>query len=154
MERTFNFVRNRKGTLSFTLESYDFSAPAKRFVIPYNIKKIVIPYKFALGLFVSGPTYNFYRNGNFTIEDAEVLIKDAIEKGLCSAEEYPDVVSLDRIEKIVKENSYTKIKGVLKGGNKVEIDNLLLAAKENLDTLNVNCKNLIEQHCGVELEIE
>ena len=154
MERTFNFVRNVKGSISMTLESFDFSAPAKKFVIPYNINKIVIPYKFALGLFVSGPAYDFYKSGAFIIEDAETLIKDAVEKGLCAMEEFPEILSLVNIEKIVKSNSYTKINGILKGGNKVEIDNLLTVAKENIATLNTNCKNLIEQHCGVELEIE
>lgn len=154
MERTFNFVRNIQGSISMTLETFDFSAPAKKFVIPHNINKIVVPYKFALGLFVSGPAYDFYKSGAFIIEDAEILIRDGIEKGLCSAEEHPEITSLINIEKIVKSNSYTKINGILKGGNKTEIDNLLMVAKENLATLNVNCKNLIEQHCGVELEIE
>lgn len=154
MERTFNFVRNTKGTLSFVLESFDYSAPAKKFVIPHNVTKIVVPYKFALGLFVSSQAYKFYKDGKIIIEDVKELVEDAVNKGLCALEEHPEVESLINIEKIVKSNSYTKIKSLLTSGSKADINNILVIAKENLDTLNVNCKNLIEQHCGVELEIE
>lgn len=154
MARTFNFVRNRKGTLSMNLESYDFSTPAKKFIIPYNIEKIVVPYKYALGLFVSGFAYEYFKRGNFIIEDFNELVKDAIQKGLCAKEEYPEVLSLVNIENMVKESSYTKIKALIAGGNKTEIDNLIAIARENVSTLNTNCKNYIEQQCGVELEIE
>lgn len=154
MERTYSFVKNVRGGLAITLDAYDMQMPTKRFVIPHTVTKVVIPYKYALGLFISRGALDQYKLGYFTIDDVEELIKDALEKGLCAAEDYPEISSLVNITNMIKENDTKKIRKLLDNGTKVEIDNLLDAARDNLGTLNTVNKNLIETKCGCELEIE
>lgn len=153
-ERTYTFVKNIKGSLAINLESYDMAAPVKKFVIPFNVSKIVVPYRYALGLFVSPDALTQYKLGCFTVDDKDSLIKDAIEKGLCAGEDYPEINSMVEIEKAVKGNKVAKIREIITNGTRVEKDNLIALAKEHVGTLTTVCKNLIEQNCGVELEIE
>lgn len=153
MEKTYSFVKNVRGSLSFPLYNYDMTVK-RGFTIAHNITKIVVPHQFALGLFVTPSALQQFKNGYFTIENFKDLVKDAMEKGLCAEEEYPDIASLIEIEQMVTTNNTVKIRKLLSKKNPIEISNLISFAKEHYGKLNQTNKNLIEQECGVELEVE
>lgn len=153
MEKTYSFVKNVRGSLAIDLYTFDMSIK-RQFSIPYNISKVVVPYNFALGLFVSPEALNMLSMGFFTVEDFDTLVKEAIEKGLCASEDYPQIASLIQVEQMILTNNTVKIKKLLANKNAVEIGNLINFAREHYGKLNQTNKNLIEQECGVELEVE
>ena len=153
MEKTYSFVKNVSGSLAINLYTYDMMVNRK-FTIPYNVSKIVIPHNFALGLFVSPEALSLFKAGFFTVDNYNELVKEAIEKGLCAAEDHPEIASLIQIEQMVVTNNTVKIRKLLANKNSVEINNLISFARENYGKLNQTNKNLIEQECGVELEVE
>lgn len=153
MEKTYSFVKNVSGSLAMNLYTFDMSI-SRKFVIPYNVSKIVVPHNFALGLFVSPDALDMFKQGFFTVENFDNLAKEAIEKGLCASEDYPTIASLIQIEQMVLTNNTVKIKKLLSNKNSVEINNLINFAREHYGKLNQTNKNLIEQECGVELEVE
>ena len=153
MEKTYSFVKNVRGSLSFPLYNYDMTVK-RGFTIAHNVNKIVVPHQFALGLFVTPSALQQLKMGYFTIENFNDLVKEAIEKGLCAEEDYPDIASLVEIKQMVTTNNTYKIKKLLSKHNSVEISNLISFAKEHYGKLNQTNKNLIEQECGVELEVE
>ena len=153
MEKTYSFVKNVRGSLAINLYTFDMSI-TRQFSIPYNVSKIVVPHSFALGLFVSPEALNMLKNGFFTVENFDSLVKEAIEKGLCASEDYPQIASLIQIEQMVLSNNTVKIRKLIANKNAVEISNLVSIAKEHYGKLNQTNKNLIETECGVELEVE
>lgn len=151
---TYTFVKNVAGTLIIDLETYDMMGARKSFRIPHNVKEIVIPHSYALGLFVSYDALNQYKMGYFTIKGEKELIREAIDLGLYAQEDRPDIVPLSEIEKAVKTNNAKVIEGILAKQDKVEIDNLCMYARENIGSLTGNIVDMIEDALGVELRIE
>lgn len=153
-QTTYTFVKNVKGKLVISLDTFDMQAPTRNFVISHTLEKIVVPYNYALGLFVSPSALSQYRNGYFKIENVKELIRDGIERGLAAREEFPDVIPMSDIESFVKANNVKKIKSILDKKDPVEVQNLLVYARENVGNLTVDVRNQIENACGVELELE
>ena len=151
---TYTFVKNIAGTLIIDLETYDMMGARKSFRIPHNVKEIVVPHSYALGLFVSYDALNQYKMGYFTIKNEKELIREAIDLGLYAQDDRPDIVPLSEIEKAIKTNNAKFIKDILDRGDKVEVDNLCLYAKENIDSLTGSIVDMIENALGVELRIE
>lgn len=151
---TYTFVKNCAGTLVIDLDTYDMMGARKSFRIPHNVKEIVIPHNYALGLFVSYDALNMYKMGYFTIKNEKELIREAIDLGVYAQEERPDIIPLSDIEKAVKTNDVKTIEKILEKKDKVELDNLIIYAKENLSILTTKVIDLIESACGVELKIE
>ena len=73
--RTFTFVKNVKGWLYIELDTYDMMGARKTFVFGPTVDKLVIPYPYALGLFVSQGAMDMYEQGIFTIENVNELYK-------------------------------------------------------------------------------
>ena len=153
-QRTYTFVKNVRGSLVIELDAYDASIPTKTFRIPFNVDKIVVPYVYALGLFMSQSALHQFEMGFFKVEDLNNLAEDAISKGLCTPEEFPEITSKMEVEKAILNNDMKKVSDILKRNNKVEIDNLVCFAKTHCDKLYTNVKNIIEQRCGVTLQVD
>lgn len=152
--KAYTFVKNVKGSLSFPLDSYNMQLPTKWFDIPANAERIIVPFPYALGLFITDAAMKQYENGYFTILDYESLKKSAEEIGFLPREEVKVVYDAKTIEKALKDGNIEVVKKILNEGGPAALDTLLILAKENLDTLNNGITHAINDTCGVELEIE
>lgn len=152
--RNYTFVKNVKGGLGFTLDSWNMQLPQRTFTIRHNIEQIAIPEDYALGLFISSSALDMYKQGYFTIADFKELKNKASELGLFADEEVKGVVSVKEIEKMVKANNERALDKLIETGSKVELDNLFIIARENFETLTSGVISKIEKACGAELRIE
>lgn len=152
--KNYTFVKNVKGGLSITLDSWNMQLPRRVFTLRHNIEQIAIPEDYALGLFVSSGALDMYKNGYFTIADFKSLKEKAKDIGLFVEQEPNYVVSVKDIDKMVKGNDEKAIDKLIGRGNPVELNNLFIAARENYETLTSNVISKIEKACGAELRIE
>lgn len=152
--KNYTFVKNVKGGLSITLDSWNMQLPRRVFTLRHNIEQIAIPEDYALGLFVSSGALDMYKNGYFTIADFKSLKEKAKDLGLFVEQEPNYVVSVKDIDKMVKGNDEKAIDKLIGRGNAVELNNLFIAARENYETLTSNVISKIEKACGAELRIE
>jgi hypothetical protein len=154
--RTFTFVKNVKGSLYIDLETFDMMGATKTFVFGPTIDKLIIPYPYALGLFVSPSALDMYRNGIFTIENDAELYKAGVEQGFVAREERPDVTRLVDIEAAIKGNKVRALKDIIaKGENDpVVVNNVVYCAREFFDSLSNEMVELIQTATGVDLRVE
>ena len=103
--RTFTFVKNVKGWLYIDLETFDMMGARKTFIFGPTVDKLVIPYPYALGLFVTQDAMDMFQNGFFLIENVNELYKAAVEQGFVARNEKPEITLLVDIENAIK--SYT-----------------------------------------------
>lgn len=154
--RTFTFVKNVKGSLYIDLETFDMMGVRKTFVFGPTIDKLVIPYPYALGLFVSPSALAMYRSGIFTIENENELYKAGVEQGFVAREEKPEVTKLIDIENAIKGNKIRALKDLIVKGKEdpVVVNNVLSCAREYFDGLSNEMVELIQDATGVDLRIE
>lgn len=152
--KNYTFVKNVKGGLSFTLDSWNMQLPQRTFTIRHNIEQIAIPEEYALGLFISSSALDMYKQGYFVVKDIKDLKAKASEYGLFADEEITSVISVKDIEKMVKANNERALDKLIETGSKVELDNLFIIARENFETLTSSVISKIENACGAELRIE
>lgn len=154
--KTFVFKKNIKGYLFIDLETYDMMGAPKTFIFGPTVDRLVIPYPYALGLFVSQSAMDQYKLGCFTIEREDELFKAAIEQGFVAAEDKPDIALLVDVENIIKNNKVSKMRDLIKKAetDATLVDNILSCAREHFDTLSNEMVELIQTAAGVDLRIE
>ena len=64
------------------------------------------------------------------------------------------MLTVKDIEKIIKTNNDKALDKLIANGTKVEMDNLVIVARENFSELTSNVISKIEKACGAELRIE
>lgn len=152
--KNYTFVKNVKGGLTITLESWNMQLPLRHFNMIGNVSQIAIPEDYALGLFVSDSALTMYKNGYFTIANFSELQKKAREIGLFADEEIDDCYSLAEIEKFIVKQNVKKVEEIIARNKRVEIDGLVTLAREHFDELPASIITQIEDACGAELRIE
>ena len=152
--RTFTFVKNVKGWLYIDLETFDMMGARKTFIFGPTVDKLVIPYPYALGLFVTQDAMDMFQNGFFLIENVNELYKAAVEQGFVARNEKPEITLLVDIEDAIKHNKVRALKDILKEADGTTINNVLFCARENFDGLNNEMVDLIQDATGVDLRIE
>ena len=153
--RAFTFVKKCTGSLAITLDSYNFSSPARDFTLPHGIDKIVVPYNYALGLFVSEGARNQYKIGYFEVEQYDKLKELAAEQGILDETLVPkDGGVFDKVSKAITTNDTKKIKELLESKTPIVISALVAAAADNVKNLTSTNIKLIEDGCGVSLIVE
>lgn len=153
-KQAYTFVKNIRGSLHFTLDSYNMQLPTKDFFIPYNADRIIVPFAYALGLFISDGALTSFNQGCFTIEDYESLKAAAEEVGFLPSEKPTIKFTIKEIEKILLDGKIEKVKEVINSKDFVSVNNLLVLAHEHLKELPSGIIRVINESCGVELEID
>lgn len=151
--RAYTFVKNIGGSLRITLDSYDMQLAQKDFFIPSNVEKIVVPYKYALGLFISDGAKQQFEQGYFTIEDYEELRNEAIKLGLAAGEPRK-TISPKKIAEAVQNRDMDFINKILRSNNAVDIANLIIIVRENFGQVSNDIIQRVEDACGVELKVD
>jgi hypothetical protein len=154
--RTFTFVKNVKGWLYIELDTFDMMGVRKTFVFGPTVDKLVIPYPYALGLFVSSEALDMFRAGMFTIENVNELYKAGVEQGFVAREEKPEITLLVDVENAIKGNKVKALKTFIEKGHQdpILVDNVLACAREHFDGLSNEMVDLIQEATGVDLRIE
>ena len=153
-QKTYTFVKNIRGSITFPLESYNMQLPTKMFTIPANVKSIVVPFPYALGLFISTDALGQMELGYFTVNDFESLKAAAIEIGFYPNDSQEEVIKVDDIESKILAGDVEYIKKVINTKNKVYLDNIIAIAQDKYDQLSNGMVRLIEDTCGAELGID
>lgn len=152
--KNFTFIKNVKGGLSIKLSSYDMMLPERVFTIPYNVDRIAIPEQYALGLFISEDALNAYKGGSFKVENMEELEKAASMVGFFAEPVEVSTLSKEELQEVITKGDLSKLDEIIDRQNYVEFTNMIVIARENIDSLQKNVIDKIEQACGVELEVE
>lgn len=152
--KAYTFVKNIGGQLRITLETYNMQNAAQDFVMPAGVDKVIVPYQYALGLFVTPAALSQYKLGYFTIENVESLIEEATQVGLTIPQDRNKVLSLRDIAQLIQSGNTNAIEDLLRRGNPVERDNLFLLVRENYDKIPSGVLTKIETVCGVELKVD
>lgn len=152
--RTFSFVKNVKGGLSFELDSYDMTLPRKTFSIPYNVDKIVVPEQYALGLFISEDALQAFEQGYFTVDQYEELERMGEAIGLTAARTPRHVYTGAEITKAVVTGDMAVLDDILNSTNPIDISNLMVIVNSMMDQIPGGVISKIENACGVDLRVE
>ena len=132
--KTFTIKKTVPGSVLFTLSPMSNQALKKEIYLTSRMPQQVLPLDWALGIFLDNSIYSLYKQGVFTFNDNEGVVKAAIEAGVYFDE------SLDFTP--VKEDITPKILKVLKSGVRGDI---LKTIKEYGDDL---VKNVVIQYAS------
>lgn len=152
--KNYTFVKNVKGGLTITLDSWNMQLPTRDFNLVGNVSQIAIPEDYALGLFVSDGALTMLESGYFTVVNFNDLRKKAKEIGLFADRVIDKCYTVAEIENFILKQNSSKITEIIKRNRKVEFDNLVVLAREHFDKLPSNIIKQIEDACGAELRIE
>lgn len=152
--KNYTFVKNVKGGLTITLDSWNMQLPTKNFTMTGNVEQIAVPEDYALGLFVSDSALSMLASGYFRVLNLGELQKKATEIGLFANPDISNCYSIEETEKFVKTHNLKKIQEIISRNRRVEIDNLVTIVREQIDTIPSNIITQIEDACGAELRIE
>lgn len=152
--RNYTFVKNIKGGLTITLDSWNMQLPTRDFRFIGSVEQLAIPEEYALGLFVSNDALAMLEQGYFTVSNFNELQRKAKEIGLFADIIDSDIYTAKEIEKIIVKQDAKKIAEIIQRNIRVEIDNLITIAREHFDELPSNIVTQIEDACGAELRIE
>jgi hypothetical protein len=152
--KNYTFVKNVKGGLTITLDSWNMQLPTRNFNLIGNVRQIAVPEDYALGLFVTDGALSMMKSGYFTIANFAELQKKAREIGLFADDEVETCYSIEEIEKILVKQNSKKVEEIIARNKRVEIDNLITLAREHIEELPSNIVRQIEDACGAELRIE
>ena len=157
-KKAYTFIKNVPGSLTFFLDSYNMQLPRKQFTINHNVESIVVPFAYALGIFVSDDTMQQYKEGYLLIPDFDELRKDAEELGFIVKSEGEDkkavILKDGDIEKLVLDNDIKGIKAIIDSKNAKNCDTLMLYVRQHKDVVNSGIVKMIEDACGVGLKDE
>lgn len=151
--KSYTFVKNIAGQLRIRLESYNMQNARQDFVIPAGVEKVIVPYQYALGLFVTPEATKQYQLGYFIVEDIDSLIEEASSLGLVAKKE-EGVLTIKAVAELLQKNDSDKIEALIKRKNPVELANLFTLVRENYDKIPSGVLSKIETLCGVELKID
>lgn len=151
--RAYTFVKNVGGSLRITLDSYDMQLAQKDFFIASGVDRIVIPYKYALGLFISDSAKQQFDQGYFNIEDYEDLKNEAIGLGL-AAGEVTQTITPREIAEAIQKRDMVYIDKILRSNNAVDLANLIVIIRENFGKVSNDIIQRVEEACGVELKVD
>ena len=132
--KTFTIKKTVPGSVLFTLSPISNQTLKKEIYLTSRMPQQVLPLDWALGIFLDNSIYSLYKQGVFTFNDNEGVVKAAIEAGVYFDE------SLDFTR--VKEDITPKILKVLKSGVRADIIKVI---KEYGDDL---VKNVVIQHAN------
>ena len=152
--KNYTFVKNVKGGLTITLESWNMQLPTRHFNLIGNVNQIAIPEDYALGLFVSDGALNMLKNGYFRVLNMPELQKRAKEIGLFADDEVEKCYTVSEIENFILKQNAKKFEEIIERNQRVEFDNLVTLAREHFDSLPSSIIKQIEDACGAELRIE
>lgn len=152
--RNYTFVKNIKGGLTITLDSWNMQLPTRDFRFIGSVEQLAIPEEYALGLFVSNDALAMLEQGYFTVSNFNELQRKAKEIGLFADIINSTIYTAKDIEKIIVKQDAKKIAEIIQRNIRVEIDNLITMAREHFDELPSNIITQIEDACGAELRIE
>lgn len=146
-------VKNYSGGLSVQLESFDYTMPLRQFNFRFNVEKIYIPSKYALGVFVTPDALTMMERGYFTFENLQELIEEAEALGYYVPEaiKNPKVTNKE-IRALLREGDIEKMKKeFLNITDKVKRD-VVDIAKAIYSNLNMEVVNWIENTFEVSLK--
>lgn len=152
--QAFVFKKECTGSLVVTLESYNFSTPARNFEFAHNVNKLVVPYNYALGLFVTQGARAQLELGYFTVEKLDELKKAAGEQGILDEVLTNDTKTFSTIERALTNNDTKKIRELLASKDALTISTLVSVAADKAAQLTSTNIDLIEKGCGVSLIVE
>lgn len=152
--KAYTFVKNIGGQLRISLESYNMQNARQDFVMPAGVDRVIVPYQYALGLFVSPSAYNQYKLGYFTVEDIDSLIAEATSFGLVAAKGDQSILTLKQVAELLKDGNLPGIEALIQRKNPVELANLFTIVRENYNKVPAGILSKIETLCGVELKID
>jgi hypothetical protein len=132
--KTFTIKKTVPGSVLFTLSPISNQTLKKEIYLTSRMPQQVLPLDWALGIFLDNSIYSLYKQGIFTFNDNDAVVKAAQEAGVYFDE------TLDFTP--VKEDSTPKILKVLKSGVRADI---LKAIKDYGDDL---VKNVVIQHAN------
>jgi hypothetical protein len=152
--KAYTFVKNVVGQLRIPLETYNMQNARQDFVMPAGVDRVIVPYQYALGLFVTPEAMHQLQIGCFTVEDMDSLIEDARSYGLVANKVENPILSIKEVAILLKENNIDKIESLIKRGQPVELANLFTLVRENYDKISAGILTKIETLCGVDLKID
>lgn len=132
--KTFTIKKTVPGSVLFTLSPMSNQALKKEIYLTSRMPQQVLPLDWALGIFLDNSVYSLYKQGIFTFNDNDGIVKAAQEAGVYFDE------TLDFTP--VKEDVTLKILKVLKSGVRADI---LKAIKDYGDDL---VKNVVIQYAN------
>lgn len=132
--KTFTIKKTVPGSVLFTLSPMSNQALKKEIYLTSRMPQQVLPLDWALGIFLDNSVYSLYKQGIFTFNDNDGIVKAAQEAGVYFDE------TLDFTP--VKEDVTLKILKVLKSGVRADI---LKAIKDHGDDL---VKNVVIQYAN------
>ena len=132
--KTFTIKKTVPGSVLFTLSPISNQTLKKEIYLTSRMPQQVLPLDWALGIFLDNSIYSLYKQGVFTFNDNEGVVRAAVEAGVYFDE------SLDFTP--AKEDVTPKILKVLKSGVRADIIKVI---KEYGDDL---VKNVVIQHAN------
>jgi hypothetical protein len=143
--KTFVMNKNCRGYLTVVLDTFDYSAPSRELMFSFDQDTMYVPWKWALGVFVTRSAEKMMVNGFFTFEKLELLIEMAEYEGLFVSDSIKQPkVTTKELRKLVMKNDVDGLKQKMFNANSKTINDLVGLAKKAYDKLNILLRKLIK----------
>lgn len=149
----FTMVKNYVGAMAVTLESEDFSTPARLILFKFNQDEKQIPAKWAIGALVSDGALGQMEKGYFTFKEFDEYVAMAEDMGhyVPDSIKQPEI-TLKEMRKALKSNNVQDIKGFLPKLSTKQKTDLITLGQTLYQRLNMEVVTLIEKELGISLK--
>ena len=153
--KTFTMKKTVPGSVLFTLSPLSNQSLKKEIYLTSRMPQQVLPLDWALGVFLDNTLYNMYKNGVFTFNDNEGIVKAAVEAGVYF-DETLDFVPLTedctpKILKALKSGVRADILKVIKEYGDDLVKNVVVKYANDLTT---GVIQMLENHWNIQLTMD
>ena len=158
MSEELKFVKLKKvapGNVLFSIHPASNMQITKEIYLTNRNPVQVLPIDWALGIFVDDAAYSLYRDGVFTFENNEQLVKAAYDAGVYFDDKLdfePAVENnSDKILTIIKTGRRSEIEACMKNFGKDAVKNVAIT---HANELSVGVVNILESLLGIQLILD
>ena len=153
--KNYRLIKVTPNTVLFDLHPVSNYALTRRIVLNNKQKQVALPQDWALGIFQDDALYNMYRQGYFTFDDNESIVRAAFEAGVYFGEELDftpaKVTKVNDILEILKLGNRSKIQAAINDFGAEEVRDVAAA---NINQLSTGVVNMLEGLLHVQLRID
>jgi hypothetical protein len=145
--KNFTMVKNCPGSLVVNLFIQDFTAPERKIRFSWDQEYQYIPTKWALGVFVTDSALKQLKEGYFTFENLDLLIKLADEEGYYVPESIREnkTPTLKEIKRVLLTNNKKEVQNLMQNASNKVVADLIISAREIYKSLSVDLVTWIEK---------
>ena len=153
--RNYVLIKTTPNTVLFDLHPVSNYAMTRRIVLTNRSPKVALPQDWALGVFQDSGLYGMYKQGLFTFDDNDAVVKAAFEAGVYFDEALDFTpAKVDQTKDILTELESGNRSRINAAIQKYGADNVRDVAAQSINSLSTGVVNMLEGILHVQLTVD